>query len=110
MLTLTAGEVGFGLVNCCEVTFLPAGDVTPVRGRLMELVQPGSGGGSGERAGEWATTLYVVPVGTKGAVPFSVPTGTPVIVAIDSAPPAARPPAGYPGWQPASQPAVRRAP
>jgi hypothetical protein len=83
--TVTAEELGYELVNRCLVTFTPAGEGMPLRGRLVELVQPPPDSGHRPPGLEKPTTLYVALDGTKDVVPFPVPTTTAVTVTVDPA-------------------------
>ena len=85
--TVAAEEIGYELVNRCTVEFIPRGERALIRGRLLELVQPLPNSPQAELREpglEEATTLYVVPAGSKHAVAFPVPTHTPVTVRVDS--------------------------
>jgi hypothetical protein len=81
----TAAEIGFDLVNRCSITFTPRGRHVPITGRLVELVPAQHSRHFCPPDAEAAPTLYVVPNGTKSALAFPVPSGTPVVVTVDPA-------------------------
>lgn len=92
--TVTAEEIGFELVNRCDVEFVPVGERAPVRGRLIELVQPLPGGGLRELGLEEYTTLYVTPDGDKTVIAFPIPARRPVAVTVDPPSDPSTPPDG----------------